>query len=269
MRSLHWRLICLVCLIYSCKKSSESAGASFPIIDSLSGRYLVYPLPHDGLINELSVPGIYPVYFVYDKDHRLVKRIGGTITDILSVYYNTIYDTIIYKTSEDILLTTLSNSSNLHLPPMNREVFFSGNRMTEKIFYDVDPSNPPAQNDTIWYFYDGNNRLSRWRWHTTASDYQESIVTYDNNGNMTQVLSYWLNQRTLVQVPVQVDTERFTGYDHAANPLQGLCLWEDLLYRSLSRNNFSNYRYIGPFLNSGGLDWQLNYLPNGQVDFSH
>lgn len=265
----YFRLVAffLTLLCYSCKKTSDGAvGPSFPAIDSISAIYEVDPEGIAYLTGRFSAPGRYPIYFVYDNHRRLVKRIGAVVTDIISVYTTAIYDTVIYKTPGDLLLTTISNSSYWNPPPGIREIFFTGSKMTEKILYHVE-RNSTYYNDTIWYSYDGNDRLSNWKIHS-SDEYEESNLTYDDRGNLTQVVNKLIDPVTL-RLFVQPDSQKFAGYDHAANPLKGLCLWDDLLYRSLSNNNFTEYSY---FAGSNGWDltsWQLNYLPNGQVDFSH
>jgi hypothetical protein len=116
----------------------------------------------------------------------------------------------------------------------------------------------------VFYFYDNQNRLNK-----TEQHYGSVIVVrnylYDENRNLQKITgsSRFDDESTIFD---QTE-ETFGGYDNKPNPLKGPCLWQDLLYRTLSTNNFTTYSYRG----SNGyntISYTLVYGANGNVDYS-
>ena len=66
---------------------------------------------------------------------------------------------------------------------------------------------------------------------------------------------------------IKMITETFGNYDTAQNPLQGLFMFDDTFYRSLSENNFRTYRRQEQDMPNGTLydtqtkEWELEYSP--------
>lgn len=203
--------------------------------------------------------------FEYAGD-KVLKRIGGFVPVASSSgwsghYTEDVYDTVQYLNKKTIRIFTTDNFEELNVSPSGREITLENNRMVRKITATNLETGEDA--DTIFYFYDAQNRIER-----TEQHFEWSILTrtytFNEAGNLTKISGVRKYRDGEV---ITTTEETFGGYDNKPNPLKGLCLWQDYFYRSLSNNNFTSYTYI-----SGSTEetrnWTLSYDNNGNVDYS-
>ncbi|MEO5941805.1 MAG: hypothetical protein ABIP30_10515 [Ferruginibacter sp.] len=262
-------------LFTSCKKQGEISPDiktdSFHA-DSILKKYLISQEQH-AEANPVGGPGGasgFMSYFLYDNTGRVIRRTGGVISGFTASYYTPlIYDTLVYAGSNTVTLSTgvIPNPDFTLLYPHIRVISFTGGLVTKKITYYYDGN---YGNDTIYYYYDGAKKLE----HTEQFNHNYSQINqyaYNSSGNLTKITGSYTYRRT--NYLTSTTEEFFSGYDNTANPLKGPVLWEDLLYRSLSSNNFNTYEYIEK--DAAGIeDWHeyihipLGYDINGHVNFA-
>jgi hypothetical protein len=247
-------------LLGSCKKSSEGKSKfDFAKVDEIVGKYLFTKEEH---ASSPAVGGT--ALFRFDND-RVIKRSGGFLSvsgSSTGVYVKSIYDTVEYISPTNVVLTSKVNIEGVNVRPFKRIITIENGLVTKKITYDdFSVSNNP---DTMYYFYDTRGKLKRtvqfFKWNIIERDY-----FFDNSGNLQNIKGVKKSRDD--GFVFYTSEETFAGYDNKPNPLKGLSLREDLLYRSFSDNNFTTYSY-----KSGSSEetrnFSLIYDNNGNVDFS-
>jgi hypothetical protein len=202
--------------------------------------------------------------FEYSGD-KVVKRIGGFIAISASngfslLYTEQIYDSVQYLNKNTIRIFTADNFEELNVNPNEREITLEDGRMVRKITATDLETGEDA--DTIFYYYDTQNRIERTEQHFELSTLTRTY-TFDAAGNLTKISGVRKYRDGEV---ITTTEETFGGYDDKPNPLKGLCLWQDYFYRSLSNNNFTTYTYIAG--DTETKNWTLVYNSNGNVDYS-
>ena len=272
MRTAYIPFCLLIIGFFSCSKGPIDSVQSnnFPKVDSILGQYLLNKEVHSSLYS-MNVGSSGYGYFKYD-DKNVSKRIGGYIQIYFPVYSDAIYDTVQYISSDTILLTTLDNTPDFNIYPDNRKIILGNGLIRMKITYNTFlqyynlPGPQPVDQDTIYYSYDTKNRLSRTVQHLPNKIVERDYL-YDNHDNLLKIMS--TIKDSYPSLYITTATEEFGGYDNKKNPLKGICLWQDLLYRTLSANNFTTYLYREG--NSSSVEyktWTLVYNSQGEVDFS-
>lgn len=202
------------------------------------------------------------------KGNRIVKRIGGYIGAVgaggyAGIYIDAIYDEVEYTSANLITLRTKDDIGYLDGSVNKREIILEKGLIKQKITYD-DKSNH-AYTDTIFYFYDSQRRLQ-----STKQGLKHRIVErdyfFDSNGNLQRIVG--VEKSRYDDTVLSKTEELFGGYDDKPNPLKGQCLWQDLLYRTLSTNNFTTYSYKTEGA-SESKSWVLVYGDDGRVDYSN
>ena len=247
-------------IITSCSKSDGLPPAfNFIKVDSIQGRYLIDQEKHTGSF----FLGIITAHFEY-QNNKLSKRRGGYIpmpasSGYTSPRYSTeIYDSVHLNSSNLITLVTKYNLTD-DLPPKKTEITFANGMITKKITFDE------KRPDTIYYFYDSQRRLKKTEQYF-KSDKITKEYTFDDKGNLKKITT--IEKARYEDYVNYTSEELFGGYDNKPNPLKGLCLWQDLFYRSLSNNNFTTYSYTQGSYYMESHEWKLTYDQNGNADFS-
>lgn len=259
----------LFALVSCSKGNSHLYPTNFPATDQVLSWYLFDREDHD---MPLVVNGT--AQFQYHGS-KVVKRIGGSIPIVsaggFGDFHTTyIYDTVEYNAPNEITIESKSSVDYIGVYPLKRLITLDHGLVARKITYGYTQNGFNAQNDTIYYLYSKNGfvpgnvrRLIKTvqyiRWGIVTRNY-----SYDHKGNLQNITTI-----TNLRYGDYTDTakEVFGGYDDKPNPLRGVCLWEDLLYRTLSTNNFTTYMY------KNGSDfesrsWTLIYDNEGNVDYS-
>lgn len=249
--------LCII-ILFSCQKDEVAQPNYYFIkVDSINWKYLIDKEFHYA---PSSIGGT--AHFEY-AGSKLSKRRGGYTSMIVaggySGFYTTdVYDTVEFHNSNTITIITKDNINQLDVYPTKREITLENGIIVKKITFD--PSIP----DTIYYYYDSQNRLNK-----TEQFFRSTIVTknyfFDSNNNLQKISTFETDRDFgFVYIPAE---ELFGGYDNKVNPLYGQTLWQDLLYRTLSKNNFTTYRYTQG-VNFQLINWTLIYDNNGNVDYS-
>ncbi len=231
----------------------------FAKIDEIEGKYLFTKEEH---VSSSAVGGTAIFDFA---DNRPAKRAGGYLFfsgGSTGRYVTGIYDTVEYLSPNNIVLTSKVNIEGVRVRLFKRIITVENGLVTKKITFDDLTVNNNA--DTICYFYDERRKLKRtvqfFKWNTIERDY-----FFDSSGNLQNIKGVKKSRDD--GFVFYTSEETLGGYDDRPNPLKGLSLWEDLLYRTLSNNNFTAYTY-----KSGTSEeirnFSLAYGGNGNVDFS-
>jgi hypothetical protein len=257
-------LFCLLIIGFSSCTKPDYSDQFFLKTDSILGDYLISAEWHQAPYY-MDVPNRTFIYFQHSNNNKLTKRIGGSVSDVITNYTNGIYDTVEYISQDHILLFTINTNPVFNIPPSKREIFLVDGYIQRKITYDN--WHPTPSSDTIDYYYDVQNRLCKTKQSFNTEvwfrDYQ-----YDNRGNLQKIIGKD-SSRTAFNRIFAATEEDFGGYDNKKNPLKGTtCLWQDLLYRTLSTNNFTNYIYRDDVGNTTYNAWTLSYNANGEADFT-
>jgi hypothetical protein len=263
-------LIFLFALISCSKDTPRISSTHFSRADQVYSWYLFDREDHD---MPLVVNGTAQFQYLGSK---VVKRIGGSIPVISAggiggIHTTVIYDTVEYTAPNEITIESKDNSDYFDVYPLPRVITLEDGRVARKITYGYKENGYNAANDTIYYSY-SENGFSAGNVHRLIKTVQylrglavTRDYSYDPKGNLQNITTVTNSRYT-----GYADTakEIFGGYDDKPNPLRGVCLWEDLLYRTLSTNNFTTYTYKrGSDFES--KNWKLVYDNEGNVDYSN
>ncbi|GEP97788.1 hypothetical protein CCY01nite_40480 [Chitinophaga cymbidii] len=235
------------------------------MLDSIRSIYMI-----SDAAGILYNPGVSSsAYFSY-QGNRITRRNGGTlpvpnVSGVAGIYSQEVYDTVLYQGNRIILET--HTRLNVTVPVNKRELILENGRIVKKIYF----SNLSDHKDTAFYFYDAANRISRKELRNSDRTLTQ-VFTFDQQGNLQSI-------RSTLQIngqakPNFVEDESFQHYDNRPNSLKGYWMWDDLYYRSLSRNNFSKYDFLktyesmnGQSMEAGGNEWTLVPHANGYIDY--
>lgn len=254
----------------SCSKDSQDIHPiNFVRTDVVNSKYLFDKEEHD------FIPVVGGTAEFQYSNSKIVKRMGASMFILTpgGVYRNGIYDTVEYTAPNVITVVSMDNLDFLDIYPVKRVITLNHGLIDRKIAYPYRGNGVDTMyvnNDTIYYSYSKNGFIpgNIHRLIKTVQYIRSDIVTrdysYDGKGNLQNIFTV-----TKSRYGNFVDTakETFGGYDDKPNPLRGVCLWEDLLYRTLSTNNFTTYTYENGS-NTESRRWTLVYDSKGNVDYS-
>lgn len=196
------------------------------------------------------------VKFEYDTDNRIKKRIGDIVNFSFGggSVHDSLYTELVYNNNKVHMEKKIAPFGGYSEVAGNESTitFDVNNRMIQKITFKE--YNYP-QIDTTHYNYETNGKLISYlktsNYHTNVSTgpgwdtrlYEESNLYYSNNNldSIVTTISYkWSNQPyTVLRNKI---TQHFDEYDNAINPFRKLQIFEETFNRSLSKNNFRDYR---------------------------
>lgn len=256
-------LVVALLLILSCSNDEIESAEIEPVdnfrIENYHASYINY--------NSFLTPGPNLVKFEYDEHNRIIKRVG----DVLSTSFGTLI-------LSDSLYTDLTyNNDKVHLEKKiipfggisqiyQNEAFITlnaDNKMSQKIRnyqtnsgFEIDTINYTySNNKLISYINTSNRELTLWTGENIDIRYFEESDLYYSNNNLDSIVtlySYKINvfDYTVLQ---NKETKIFSGYDSSENPFRKLQIFEETFNRSLSENNFTEYR-----VNSQGYHYPNN-----------
>lgn len=250
-------VIFIALIIFSCKKDDKN---DLPYtFDVYRTDFMTY-YSMGGAIGDTN-----KVILEYYPDGKLKKRTG----DIIAVpvppylypytYCDCVADTFIY-TANQIEVSRFMEYQGENLLVQTTTYFIDNDRIN-KITASLSNYNTT---DTTFLFYNTNGIIdSLWTYFYYENDLRALLkksFSFDDDGNLVKVQGEKMgNYRT---------EEYFSGYDQKENPLRNVIGLEDVFYRTLSKNNFSDYSFKRIYYSMEPYDWSerhwdLEYDGNG------
>jgi hypothetical protein len=138
-------------------------------------------------------------------------------------------------------LTVLENETIIELDAYNRML----RKITMEEYYNTpkrDTTNYTYSNGKLMSFVKTSFREeSNPDW--SVRYYEESNLYYTND-NLDSIVTIYSGKQSSVSYTIlsKKETQYFSGYDTAENPFRKLQMFEETFNRSLSKNNFTEYR---------------------------
>ncbi|MBC31503.1 MAG: hypothetical protein CMH48_11740 [Muricauda sp.] len=229
--------------------------------------YMNYPngIPFSDLSKKISI--------FRNEGGQITKRTGGIYnpnvapeTGISYFYDDSISDEVIYDENK-IIIEKLSNNPELDIPVFKRTfILDSNNNIIQKIIETSDP----VKTDTLDFEYNLNGKISKILYKTLTIP-KESSFYYNNNENLDSIVTVEYDEELDRTIKTR---ERFENYDSAENPIKEFLIFEELFYRSLSKNNYSLYWFevftttpSSSSFSSTYREWNLKYDADGNILF--
>jgi len=215
--------------------------------------------------------------FEYNTKQQLTRKVGGFLpasgsTGGLKYFSDKIYTTFSYNGNQ-ITAENKSSSADFTVQPEKRMYLLDqNNRVVEKEvphtnFYLVAKQT---------FMYEGDRLIEIMTTYPNMSydpndpnDYIETWVekfTYDGGNNLIKTENIQLHNGKPAGIRI---VRTFGNYDTAKNVCKSLFLVEDLMYRSLSANNYRSYSeeefWFNELQSSKTQNWTFNYDSNGQL----
>jgi len=205
---------------------------------------------------------------------RLVNLsyIGDKVVKRSTIYIKEIYENIVYEGNEITYSTELNDEETIIVP--NRSTYYLDelNRISKKIYYEE--AFPTSVNDTLNFEYDQNGLLSKIEKNNNPYNKKESLYYFNLNKNLDSIVtsSYYLDYNTSNYEYEGKTVEVFSGYDSSPNPLKHLGIFDELFYRSLSTNNYTEYKlkkynHLDVMFGEDFRNWSFVYDANGTIRF--
>jgi hypothetical protein len=207
------------------------------------------------------------VKFEYDTNDRIIKRIGDIVNFSFGggSVHDSLYTELVYYNNKVHMEKKIAPFGGYSAIEGNETTitFDDNNRMIQKITFE-EYSNP--QIDTTHYTYandklisylktsNSTNQGSNWEFR----NFEESNLYYTNENldSIVTIYSYKPNfeDYTVLQ---RKETKIFNSYDNAQNPFRKLKIFNETFNRSLSKNNFTEYRKTSNYYNYPNNDFYL------------
>lgn len=241
-------------------------------------------------IKKVTMDVTYPSYnpfnasevnfiFEYDKNNRLVKRIGGYLpfsssTGFATYFTDKTFTTLNYNNnkvmvenfsasqeftiSKGTLIYTLNSVNQIEVKEVPNEDNFHSKKQSFK--YDAG-----KLTEIVTSFpnlpYDPNDE------NDYVLTYSEKFY-YDTNSNL--IKTEYFEQHNGQNIGSKI-VRTFENYDSSVNPFKKLQLLEGYFYRSLSKNNYRKYTETGYYgetsISRNDSSWTFNYDSNGNIIF--
>jgi hypothetical protein len=233
------------------------------ITDQYDITYMFYP----SVVMSQSA-GQNIVKLTFDKNRRVVKRLGGYspanyLTGFEYAFSNDIYDEVTY--GDDLVVIQRKHSTSNSDLVYRKEIFSLKGQVFKTTIEDDEHLSV-----TLLY-YDASGVLSktietRWRLANGAYGYasEETKFFFYVSGNLTRVDGQRLDASDVKTTTV----EKFSEYDSGPNPNRNLGMFDEVFYRSLSRNNFRQYAFtlrdnVGTTISKRQNTWDFQYDDEG------
>jgi hypothetical protein len=237
--------VCLSIALVCCNKASEEVPPY--TFDVYRTNFMTY-YSMGGAISDTN-----KVLLEYYPDGKLKRRTG----DIISVpvppypypyaYCDCVVDTFIYTENRIEVGRFMEYQGQNHLV-QTTTYFFDNDRIK---MITAAPTNSFYTTDTTFLFYNTNGVIDSsltYRYHENdlRSRLKKSF-SFDEDGNLVKVEGEDMsNYRT---------EEYFSGYDQKENPLKDVLGLEEVFYRTLSKNNFTDYSFRRIYYGIQPEDW--------------
>jgi hypothetical protein len=264
--TLYFSILSVFVSLLSCKKNGVNNNSSTlpQHIDSINNAYLINLDGSQDVVYTIfggMVSAPLTTHFTYQSG-EIVTRVGAYLNLVAGAptFYDVlVYDTLIYNDSLIKIITKTADPSLRPLPSNERDLVFENGLLQQKT----------TATDTTYYYYSNNKLVKSINFTKTVETLFQ--FTYDSYNNLNQVNQSWY----YIYEPSDSGFIRmnFSGFDHASNSLSRFGLWDDLLYRSLSANNFTTVNfttinYSNDDTEFGTFTVQLYYDASGNLDLS-
>jgi len=258
----------LITLLTTLSCSDDDSGNLMPPGDnfkiaSYHGFYAQYNIQLSQNIAQDNL-----VKFEYDQFNRVTKRIGDVVyaspnSGIEGYLHNLLYTSVTYSNNKIYLEKKIDPNGNFTVVPENERTIALdfNNRMAQKITFESELGGIP-QRDTTNYTYENGKLISYIKTSNFAGSnwdtrYFEESNLYYTNENLDSIVTISSRKSTdeLYTVFEKKETQLFEGYDSAQNPFRKLQIFEETFNRSLSKNNFTEYRKKSSNYNYPGNDY--------------
>ncbi|TYA54785.1 hypothetical protein [Formosa maritima] len=218
-------------------------------IESYHGFYAQYNTHLSTFFNYSNI-----ISFEYDDSNRISKRHGdilytGSGSGGGGYLHDSLYTDLVYTNNKIHLERKVLPFMGYEIPENETIIELDAhNRMIKKIRFqendypERDTTNYTYSNGKLMSFVKTSNRVS------TIGDwsvryYQESNLYYTND-NLDSIVTIYSGKESSVPYTIlsKKETKYFSGYDTAENPFRKLQIFEETFNRSLSKNNFTEYR---------------------------
>ena len=257
---------------FSCSREEEESvklEENYPLLMKLDSRIL-----------DLSAPIILPDYNFYFEynDQKLTKKIGGYVptaasTGVGGVFSTKVFTSLVYQDNK-VTVEDFSNTSEFTI--LKNSKYFTLNNSNKIIQKEV-----PDRTSIYWYkkqsFIYKNEYLDEIK--TTLpnmpfdpNDPNDYVVTFsekfyfDNSGNL--VKTEYFEQHNGINTENKI-VRIFSDYDSSLNPFKRFTLLDEYFYRSLSKNNFRDYKeydyHYSNIPNVNTRNWTFNYDAKGNI----
>lgn len=208
-----------------------------------------------------------------DNSETITNKIGGIYYTGIDpaagfpyAFSQLVLDEVTYDENR-VIVEKLSNDPALDIPVFKRTFILDGNNdIVQKIIETSDP----VETDTLDFDYDLNGKISKIvsRKLTTP---KESSFYFNINDNLDSIVTIEYDEETDTTIKI---LEKFEDYDSAKNPVKYFFMFEELFYRSLTKNNFSFYSLITITSRPGRIqststygEWDFKYDSEGNIIF--
>ena len=198
------------------------------------------------------------IKFEYDEQGRIIKRIGDVLHTSFGVLVisDLLYTDLTYYEDKVYIEKKITPTGGTSGVAQNEATitFDVNNRMIQKIRnyqisggqdVQVDTTNFSYNNDKlVSYIKTSNKESTLWTGEVIGVRYFEESELYYSNSNLDSIVA--ISSRKYSDTPYIVledkETKIFSGYDSASNPFRKLQIFEETFNRSISQNNFTDYR---------------------------
>lgn len=298
MKQTFFFVLILSFLFFGCSRDDNADQYGFePVDDFYIQNYHGFYAIYGGNLSS-SYDGDDKVKFIYDDENRIIERIGDIVytssgSGVGGYLHDSLYTEITYETNKATLIKKIHPFGGFSQVPENEQVitFDSRGRMTQKINYHE--YNSPAQIDTTNYIYENDKLVEYTKTYTynysindndVSLRFFEEFSLYYTNANLDSIIR--IHKSKYSEEPyVVILSERayvFSGYDSSKNPFRKLSMFDETFFRSLSKNNFTDYRvktrnyhypnndysssngYYGPYQETSFQTWSFAYDEDGE-----
>jgi hypothetical protein len=232
-------------------------------IDQYDAAFMLYP-------SSSIFPGNKNIIKLqFDGQGRVIKRIGGLTPAPYFLGFDYMFNSEIYEEltyGKDLVTVQRKYGPSGTNTNYKKDIFFTNERIS-RIVTVIGPT------VIITYPYYNPSGLViktvETQWLTGSFDtlyYSTTIrnFTYDA-GNLVKIEGEEVNRHKYKYTII----EKFEDYDSAPNPTKHLIIFDEIYYRSLSRNNFRKYSYEwrntfpGPDFRRSERSWTFQYDNRG------
>jgi hypothetical protein len=252
-RLFYFASLILIITNLSCSSDDDETIVNEPIdnfyIESYHGFYAQYNGSLSTFFNYSNI-----ISFEYDDSNRIIKRNGDMFN--LSpngggggYLHDSLYTDLVY-TNNKVRLEKKGTPFVENYIPNNETIIEldAHNRMIKKIRFqeydypERDTTNYTYSNGKLMSFVKTSNRVST-SGNWSVRYFEESDLYYTND-NLDSIVTIYSGKESSVPYTIlsKKETQYFSGYDTAENPFRKLQMFEETFNRSLSKNNFTEYR---------------------------
>ncbi|GAT62819.1 hypothetical protein PJIAN_3129 [Paludibacter jiangxiensis] len=219
----------------------------------------------------------FKITYEYDTNKRLIKQTGSFIqapssTGYRSFFTDNIYTTLTYR-NNTVTVEDFSSSTDFTVQKNTR--YFTLNSENQINSKEIPSNNNYGLKKQTFIYV--NNKLSEIKTSFPnmpydSSDPNDYVTTYsekfyfDTSGNLSK--TEYVEQRNGVNKGEKI-VRTFANYDNSTNIFKRLQLLDNFFYRSLSKNNFREYRevhFYNDVVNYTNTDTCIfDYDSNGQI----